>query len=143
LKLVKILFRKATIIAECSLWLFMFYYAISNRHEVLVKIQAIYELFVLGEGAWGLSVVLLTIITILVLILIKNPKSMTALRFPVTTFMPLMIFIMYLNGTGIRAGVGGSLNRMFIHIIPVVVLFIIMSVAMGELRSYKRTDMVE
>ena len=143
LKLFAYLAGRATIIAECGLWLSLLIYYITDPWLLRWTITAFYSLFVAGEGAWGLSVVFLIIITLLILSFIKNPDSMTALRFPVTVFMPIMMISTHLQGGAPRAGPGGSFNRMFIQIVPLVVLFIIMSIALGESRFAKCKDLNE
>jgi len=102
-----------------------------------MNVVSIYENFIVGQGAWGLSIVFLTMITLLVLIFIKNSDNLTILRFSVTTFVPIMIISAYLRGGAYRIGPGDSFNRMFIQIVPIVILFIILSVALGEFRYAK------
>jgi len=140
LKLFAYLAGRATIIAECGLWLFLLIYYVTDAWLLRLTITAFYYLFVVGEGAWGLSVVFLAIVTLLILLFVKNPEGMTALRFPVTIFVPIMMVSTHLQGGPPRVGPGGSFNRMLIQIVPLLVLFIIMSAALGESRFFKRND---
>jgi len=139
-KLFSYLSGRATVIAECGLWVFLLYYFITETELFRLNVISVYENFIIGEGAWGFSVVFLTLLAMLVLLFVKNPNSMTALRFPVTTFMPVMMITSYLAGARHMTGPFGSMNRMFIQIVPLAILFIVMSAALGELKFIRRID---
>jgi len=140
LKLFSYLSKKAGVIVESGLWVFLLFYFITESRYFVLNIYSIYENFILGEGAWGLSVVFLTLLMILAILLVKKPDSMAVLRFPITTFMPVMMLTAYLAGGHHMTGPGGSMNRMFIQIVPLTILYIVMSVALGEMRFIKRID---
>ena len=140
LKIVNILMSKAVVIVECFLWISLLILYIVIPGIIVDNLRSIYRNFVLGLGAWGWSVIVLTVMVLLVLIYVRIPKSFSILRFPVTTFMPIMLITAPLAGGYHRPGPGGSLNRMFIQIVPLVILFIVMSIALGEFRFVKRKD---
>ncbi len=62
----------------------------------------------------------------------------TTLRFPLTSFIPFAFLLAYLRGIAFRVGDGDSLNRMWIQLIPIAVLYLIVAIGAGE-RRWGRT----
>ena len=50
---------------------------------------------------------------------------MIFLRFPVTSFVPVALLLVYFRGNPYRIGVGNLLNRMWVHIVPLAILFVV------------------
>lgn len=91
---------------------------------------------VTGEGLWGGSLLVLAALLVLALALRRVPAE-PALVFPLVTFVPLALLLAILRGHAYRIGPGDSLNRMLVHLVPVVILVIALSAA-GETRRPAR-----
>jgi len=84
-----------------------------------------------GEGRWGLSLVLLGIMAFAALLLFRAPHQIF-LRFPLTTFVPLALLLAYLRSGPYRSGYADSLNRMWMHVVPLAVLYVLVAAAHGR-----------
>jgi hypothetical protein len=122
------LLRYSTVASESGLWLVLLVLAYRNPLPLRISISATIENVILDAGGWGVSLVLIGFIGIAVLIVTKLPDRLI-LRFPLTTFIPLSFILAYLREGAYRVGHGDSLNRMFLHILPLAVLFIVLSAA--------------
>jgi len=140
LKIFVFVVKHASIIAEITLWVALALLYLYNPAVLTISIRAAYENLLLGEGAWGLSFVILIAITFAILFIIDLPKNMAILRFPVTTFLPTMFLLAYLRGGAYRVGPGDSMNRMLVQIVPLVVLFIVMAISFGKPRGYREDE---
>jgi hypothetical protein len=139
-RIIKLLVRKAVAVAEIFLWVVLLMLFLLDSQVLMESLNATYINLVLGEGLWGLSIVILCIITALVLVFIKRPMEMAVLRLPVTTFLPIMFTLVYLREGVYRVGSGDSLNRILIQIVPLAILFIILSVGLGRFRFAKNAN---
>lgn len=83
---------------------------------------------VLMAGGWGSSLLILAALVGGVLVLTAGPGRI-ALRFPLTMFIPFSLLLAYLRGSPYRIGLGDSLNRSFLHIVPLALLFVASSAA--------------
>lgn len=117
-------FNQLLLLVEVGLWavltlLYLVSPAIGGK-----SVHATYQNLVLGDGLWGLSVIVLTYLSLAV-IFISRDKTLVFLRFSITAFVPLMFIVAYLRDGAYRVGPGDSFNRMLMHILPLVVLLII------------------
>ena len=75
-------------------------------------------------GRWGASLVILGALVVVALAVSRGKTA--ALRFPVTTFAPVALLLAYLRDEGAyRVGQYDSLNRMFIQVVPLAVLYVV------------------
>ncbi len=82
-------------------------------------------------GGWGVTVLALTAFAILAAFMLRNHWT-SYLRFPVTTFLPLVFLLAFLRDGGYRVGATDSLNRMWIQIIPLAVLYVMSAIALDR-----------
>jgi hypothetical protein len=118
--------RQILISIELGLWAVFAAFSIASPSIASRSLRSIYHNVVLGEGLWGLSLVVLGYFA-LVLMLLTRDKSLISLRFPITAFLPLMLIIAYLIDGAYRVGAGDSFNRMLLHILPLLVLYIVVA----------------
>ncbi len=90
------------------------------------------------EGGWGVSLLMLAGLAVAVLMATDVPGR-AVLRFPLTAFVPLAILLAYLRGNAYRVGPGDSLNRMLIHLVPMLILFLVASFP-SERWTWRRSD---
>lgn len=116
--------RYFPIVVEIALWAALIIAAVREpfilRQSLLVTVENV----VYNAGSWGCSLIVLGVI-FLGIIVLTNYSDRIFLRFPVTTFIPFSFLLAYLRDNPYRVGNGDSLNRMFIHIVPLAILFII------------------
>ena len=82
-------------------------------------------------GGWGVTVLALGAFAVLAAFMLRNHWT-TYLRFPVTTFLPLVFLLAFLRDGGYRIGATDSLNRMWIQIIPLAVLYVLSAIALDR-----------
>jgi len=92
------------------------------------SVAATIENVVYNAGAWGYSLMVLAFLVVVVIALTDIPDRIF-LRFPLTTFIPFSFLLAFLRGSPYRIGDGDSLNRSWIHIIPLAILFIVSAAA--------------
>lgn len=121
------------LVVEAGLWLALL--AAAARRPAILRnsVRATAQNVVFGSGSWGASLLILAALVVVVLVLLRAPQQ-TFLRFPVTTFAPLMLLTAYLRGKAFRVGDHDSLNRMLIQIVPVAVLYLVAAMAAGDRR---------
>lgn len=124
-------------IAEFSLWTAIAWFSIFRFDIVSMAIDSTVNNLVLGAGSWGGSLILVSVI-IISLLVSKKTSGLIALRFPITTFVPLMFLVRFIIGSGYRIGNGDSLNRAVIHIVPILVLYLTAIVIFGKDRQWFR-----
>jgi hypothetical protein len=64
--------------------------------------------------------------------------ALVALRFPLTSFIPVFVLLAYLRDGGYRVGEGDSLNRMLMQFVPLAVLYV--GVALLDWRPTKSDE---
>jgi hypothetical protein len=116
--------RKILWAAEAGLWLALAAFVLRDSTVLRKSGYATLQNFVVGEGKWGLSIVVLAIIGVAVLLVIRAPRQ-EYLRFPVTTFIPLAFVLAYVREGAYRVGYGDSLSRMAMHIVPLAVFYVV------------------
>jgi hypothetical protein len=114
--------------AEGGLWLALLGFVAARGPANLLESAGATAVNVLYAGRWGLSVLILILLVLGVLLLSRVPH-LTYLRFPVTTFVPLGFLLAYLRDIPYRIGFGDSLSRMFMHVVPLAVLYVIAAMA--------------
>lgn len=117
------------LVSEAGLWLALLAFVAARGPANLV--ESLYATGVnlfLGEGRWGLSVAILTAFVLGCLVLSRVPH-LSYLRFPVTAFVPLGFLLAYLRDIPYRVGFGDSLSRMFMHVVPLAVLYVTAAMA--------------
>ena len=131
----------SVVLTESGLWLALLVMVYINPSIFHRSVLATIENVILDAGGWGVSLAFIGFIVLGVLVFSQVPDRLI-LRFPLTTFIPLSLLLAYLRSGAYRVGHGDSLNRMFIHILPLAVLFIVSSAATvqfslpEELRKY-------
>lgn len=120
--------------AEAGLWLALLLLAARRPALLRASLAATAENLLGGEGKWGRSLVVLAGL-VLVGIVFTTSRGREFLRFPVTTFVPFALVLAYLRDEPYRVGYGDSLSRMFMHVVPLAVLFVMVSLASGRPRS--------
>ncbi len=83
---------------------------------------------VLGAGGWGFLLVLLGVGASFALFRVAEDEFLP-LAIPWIGFVPLGILLAVLRDGAYRVGAGDSLNRMWIHLLPLLVLLIVLTVA--------------
>jgi hypothetical protein len=121
----------STGILEAGLWLAVVVMGYIYPGPLYRSIQATIENIFLDAGGWGISLVLLFAITTVILLITDLPDRLV-LRFPLTTFIPFSFLLIYLREGVFRVGHGDSFNRMLLHILPLAVLLIILSISSGR-----------
>jgi len=112
--------------AEICLWKALLISALINPELFFVSVNATIENVIMGAGLWGYSLIILGILFIGTLLLSNAPERIF-LRFPVTTFLPFGLLLAFLREMPYRIGPFDSFNRMFLHILPLAILFIVSS----------------
>jgi hypothetical protein len=115
-------------LAESGLWLALVAFAIMNPDNLGYGINSIGRNLVDGRGRWGLSLVILGLFVMAAVLFIRMPHR-HMLRFPLTTFLPLALLLGYIREVPYRPGATDSLNRMWMHTVPLAVLFVVISAA--------------
>ncbi len=116
---------------EAFLWVMLVIFAYFNPSILITSINATIQNTVFGS--WGWSLVVLGFLFLSALIIYRT-KSAIYLRFPITTFVIAGFLFGYLRDGAYRVGDGDSFNRMLIQIVPLVVFFVIVSIATGKPR---------
>jgi hypothetical protein len=118
-------------ISEISLWLALLGFAIIKPNVLIQSLEATKANIFDGKGGWGTSIIALGLLVIFGLIL-TTFSGKTFLRFSITTFLPVSFVLAYLREGAYRVGLGDSLNRSFLHIVPLSILFISVSINTGQ-----------
>lgn len=112
------------IAAEAALWTILAAAAIWKPEILLKSISATEHNLLYGAGGWGYSLITLALLVVICSVAARG-SELIFLRFPVTSFIPSGFLLAYLRDGPYRIGVGDSLNRIWIHIVPLAVLFVI------------------
>jgi hypothetical protein len=124
---------RVLLVTEVGLWLALLALAARQPQILYDSVDATVQNVIVGAGSWGASLVILAALVAGVTVYVKAPE-LVCLRFPVTTFVPLGFLFAYLRETAYRVGDGDSLNRMFIHIVPLAVLYVVAAIGHGHWR---------
>lgn len=115
--------RHAPGLVEVGLWLFLGLLTVREPRVLYDSAVATTHNAVLHATSWGLSLVVLGVLAACALLL-TDATHRVHLRYPLTTFVPLVAILAYLRGGAYRIHEADSLNRMLIHIVPLAVLFV-------------------
>lgn len=129
--------RAVLLLAEAGLWLLLLVLIVRDPDVFVASVSATVQNVVFGEGSWGASLVVLMVLLLVIAAFVRVPGE-TTLRFPLTSFIPFAFLLAYLRGIAFRVGDGDSLNRMWIQLIPIAVLYLIVAIGAGE-RRWGRT----
>lgn len=117
-------------LAELGPWLLLLPLFLNSPDILRESLVATYENVLLGGGGWGWSLVILAMLVVAVTVLNKD-RLLAILRIPVTTFLPLAMLLPYARtGGAYRVGVTDSLNRMFMQILPLAVVYAVVGLAL-------------
>lgn len=119
---------------EAVLWLALAALAVREPKVLIESVAATGANLILGEGGWGLSVIVLIVAGVVALLLFRGDNDLV-LRLTVTAFIPLALVLAYLREAAYRVGDGDSLNRMWMHILAVCIIFTVQRVITGRSRS--------
>ena len=108
---------------EVGLWSAVALLGLRDLPALRESVRATFHNVILDAGGWGISLKLIALI-VLVLVLISEGENRVFLRYVVTTFLPTCLVLGFLRDLPYRVGSGDSLNRMFVHILPLAVLLI-------------------
>jgi hypothetical protein len=76
--------------------------------------------------------VVLAVLVVGAVLFVRAPHQ-AFLRFPVTAFVPLAFLLAYIRSEAYRVGYADSLSRMWIHIVPIAVLYVVAALAGSQL----------
>lgn len=122
-------------IIELAIWLSLAIGSFIKPAIFVDSLKATIKNTALGEGGWGVSLILLGCLLTITLLLVRFPNSIF-IRFPITTFIPVAFMLGFLRGTAFRVGEYDSLNRIIIQVVPLIVLFIAISAVAGARRTW-------
>ena len=121
-------------LAEGVILLGLIIFAINDSAILTRSIEATIQNTV--HGSWGYSIPFL-LIFFTVLVLTRKFKYQEFLRFPITAFFIVSFFLTYISGgRGYRVGDGDSFTRMLVQILPTLIFFIVVAVAISEPKKY-------
>jgi hypothetical protein len=122
------------IAAGATLWVALAASALWQPKLIQKSIDATVQNLFYGAGGWGYSLIALAIL-ITVCAAIARGNDLIFLRFPVISYIPLGFLLAVFREGAYRVGPGDSLNRMWIHIVPLAILYVIAAVSS---MSYRR-----
>ncbi len=125
-KIFKYKYTRLLWISEIGLWAVVAALFIKDQEILTKSVYSTIQNTVFIPSPWGYSLVILTVLIAIILLFFRF-KDQAVLRFTVTTFIPAVLLIAYLRGSGYRVAHADSLNRMLIQIVPLVVFFIIVA----------------
>jgi hypothetical protein len=111
---------------EASLWFAVLAGAVVMPDVLRDSVASTFENVVLGEGGWGVTLVVLALLTLLVTVATREGDRVQ-LRLPMSGFVPLALTLAYLrheDGWAYRIGPGDSLNRMLLHFVPLAIFYV-------------------
>lgn len=112
------------VVAETGLWLALATFTVREPDVLVDSLRATIQNVVFGTGRWGATLVVLAGLVAGALLFTRFPGQ-ASLRFPVTTFLPLGFLLAFLREEGAyRANYTDSLSRMFMHVVPLAVLYV-------------------
>jgi hypothetical protein len=118
--------------AEAFMWLALLAYTVHRPGVLYHSLKNTYINQVRGTGAWGLFVVLLCVLLLGAMLLLRVPYQ-AHLRFPLTTFVPLVLVLAWVREGAYRVGDADSLNRMIMHVVPLAVVYLLLLLTVGRL----------
>ena len=117
--------------SEIGLWLVLA--AFTARSSEIFTTSAIATAKNTVYGKWGLTLIMTAMLVIGSAIALRAEQSVY-LRYAVTTFLPMALVLAYVRGGPYRVGHFDSLNRMWLQVLPLAVLYVTVAIAEGEWR---------
>lgn len=110
-------------VMQLSLWFVLIGLAVRMPDILTRSLASTYQNVMAGAASWGAS---LAVVVGLVVIVVSwnRDADLASLRFPLMASLPLLLLLAFLRGGAFRVGDGDSLNRMFIQVIPLAVLYL-------------------
>jgi hypothetical protein len=118
---------------EASLWAFLLAMVIRDDEILLKSAQATFVNLAGFEGGWGVTGLIFVGLCVLAIAGYRCREDLI-LRLAVTTFVPLSFLLAYLREGAYRVGDGDSLNRMWMHLLPIALVFVVQRFALNRLR---------
>ncbi|MBU1250001.1 MAG: hypothetical protein KJ659_06110 [Actinobacteria bacterium] len=131
---------RALVVVEVGLWIALGLFALVDYEVLLRSGYATIVNLLLGEGGWGLSLVALGLVGLLLLWFTRGSDDLV-IRFVITSFVPIALLLAYLRDGAYRIGDGDSLNRMWMQLLPLMIIFVVsraLTGSRGETRSMGR-----
>ena len=110
-------------LAEAAMWLLLLMASVFDPTTFFVSCHAAIHNLILGKGMWGYSLVVLGILFLIVR-MVAYRSDLAILRFPVSVFIPFGLLLAFVRGAPYRVSPIDSFNRMFLHVVPLAILFI-------------------
>lgn len=126
------------VIVELVLWLAVLAFTVVDPQVTVDSVQAT-ATNQFKAGKWGITVVATAIAVLVVTAWVRIPAG-AILRFPVTTFLPLVLVLAHVREGAYRVGAYDSLNRMWMQVLLVAIIYIGVAVACGSPRRSRSTD---
>ncbi len=118
-------------LAEIGMWVTLVALVVLDPIIFSRSMSATVENVIFGSGSWGVSLIVL-IFLVFILLILRKFQNQIYIRFAITSFLPLGFLFAYMRDAPYRVGSGDSLTRMFIHIVPLAVLYIIIAIVSGD-----------
>jgi hypothetical protein len=119
---------------EIGLWCALAVFFVQEPATLIDSLDASFENVAQGAGGWGYSLLVLSLLAVITLVTSRG-AALVALRFPLTSFVPVFFLLAYLRDGSYRIGEGDSLNRMLMQFVPLLVLYL--GTALLDWRSTK------
>ena len=127
------LVSRAAVVYEVGLLAILGVFALRDSAILEQSVRAI-RANVFGSYAWWGSVVGVLALLVGLAVVCRRGRDLTALRLPVTSFIPLGLILAYARGTPYRPFDADSFNRMLIEVVPLAVAYILMT-AVGRVND--------
>lgn len=112
--------RRPLVVTHSLAWVGLAALTVSDPSVLVESIEATLQ-NVAGAGRYGLSLVLVAVLLLAVAV-VRHVQGEQILLFPLFTYVPLVLVLAYLREGAYRVGPGDSLNRMLLHLFPLLVL---------------------
>jgi len=120
-------------VVEIALWAALLVFFVWSPMTLLRSGHATMINLFAGAGGWGLFLVALGTLAVLALVLYRGAGD-RLLRFTLSSSLPLFLLLAYLREGAYRVGDGDSLNRMWLQLLPLLILFLAGRLLTGEPR---------
>ncbi|MBU1249996.1 MAG: hypothetical protein KJ659_06135 [Actinobacteria bacterium] len=129
---------RSTWLLESALWLALVAFAFRDPSVLINSALATGANLLLGAGGWGASFVVLAVVALVVVVAFRNNDDLI-LRVTLSAFIPLAMLLAYAREGAYRYGDGDSLNRLWMHVLPLLVVAVVQRVMTGSPRSVARS----
>jgi hypothetical protein len=115
--------RRLLLMVEVGLWFALALFVVGDPVTFTKSLQAFFENVAIGEGGWGFSLLALGFLGVIAFVASQG-AALVALRFPLTSFVPVFFLLAYVREGAYRVGPGDSLNRMLMQFVPLLILYL-------------------